>query len=231
MRKILVLIVILSLYNCSLGKDDVSSEKTLDIRFIIETKNKQQTSANIFLEGSDGNLVTGSTVIIINSENVATLAGFDFTKGCYSNYIPSTLNGEYSIEVISSLLDKKRVQKVEHFILLEAPLINQLADSEGNRALTGDTLNISEEINLSWDLVKESTIYQIRILKNGKDIYTGSSKDNSIIIPGNTLKEEGQFSVYITAQYISGDPIFEKSNYYSYSEKIGSTLIFNGILN
>lgn len=230
MKKGLLILLAVVSFSCDLGSNSSSETKkdSMDIRFVLETKNMVQTVANIFLEGNDGNLVTGSSVIVRNSENVATLIGFDFTKGCYSGNIPASSDGKYSVEIISKLLDEKKTQTVEHFTLEENPTINQLVDSDSNDATLGGELNLNSDISLTWNSVSNSSIYQIKVLKNGKEVYVSTSKENTVIIAADTLKESGQYSVFISAQYISGDPLFEKENYYSYSEKVGTTLLFNG---
>lgn len=230
MKKVLVLLLVIALYNCDLVSDNSSEENkdSMDIRFVLETKNMSQTVANVYLEGRDGNLVTGSTVLVRNTENVATLVGFDFTKGCYSGNIPASSDGKYSVEIISKLLDDKKTQTVEHFILEKTPTIKGLVDSDGNDATLGGELKLKSDISLTWELVDNSTTYQVKILKDGKEVFVSTSKENTLIIPADTLKDSGQYSIFISAQYISGDPLFEKNNYYSYSEKVGTTLLFNG---
>ena len=61
----------------------------------------------VFMEGNDGNYITGARVHITNPGGQLESAGFTTNEGCYKGYFEELLSGEYTITVYSALLPQQ----------------------------------------------------------------------------------------------------------------------------
>lgn len=225
MNRIIILLACI-LVSCSLAP--VPENPQPKIRFRLERNHNEQTRARLLMEGADGNMITGSTVLLTTSDNVVHILDFSYNEGCYTGSVPPSSFGEYKVEVISNLLEERLIQKVEFHTLSSVPAIENLVDLSGRRALSGETLDLSQEITVSWKEVPGATVYQISLYREGKEVLLLSSDKNSVTLHPGTLSDTGTYSVTISAQYISGDPLFSQYNYYCFSEVKSPSLIFHG---
>ncbi|QEN03535.1 hypothetical protein EW093_02075 [Thiospirochaeta perfilievii] len=232
MRKILnnLLIILIPtlLLSCEMiDRQNSSNNNVLNIKIVIEGSSSSNSKAKVFLEGSDGNLVTGSNVIILNDTGVASLLTFNFEEGSYYGEIPVSASGAYEIRVKSALIEETLISDVQYHGLSKKAEINMLQDDNSLSALEGNTLSSEDKIHMGWSEVLGASIYQVKVYRDGNLIYTKSSSDLTCIIDGGTLQEGSDYYCKVDAQYISGDPLFVSSFYYSFSESLGSSLYFN----
>ena len=220
-----VLLIGLGLAGCSMAQED--SDRSVNIHMVLESRGSYNGRAYVYLEGPDGNYLTGGRVMIENSGGVVNLLHFNIDEGCYEGEIPFSADGQFSLLVDSALLDRPYRQKIDHYVLTESPDITLLQDSSGASALSGESLGIGRDIRLSWKKSAHATVYQIRLYKNGILLHSETSTENSSIILGKNLSGEGNYTCQIKAQYIGGDPLLRNQNYYSYSEKGGASLYFS----
>ncbi len=220
-----VLLISLGLTGCSLAQQD--SDRSVNIHMILESRESYNGRASVYLEGPDGNYLTGSRVMIENSGGAVNLLHFDIDAGCYEGEIPYSADGHYTVLVDGTLLDTPYSKTIDHYVLRESPDITLLQDSSGASALSGESLGTGNEIRLSWKKSSQATVYQICLYKNGSLVHLETSPENTAIIQGEVLSGEGNYSCQIKAQYIGGDPLLRNQNYYSYSEKGGSSLYFS----
>jgi len=220
------IVLSLFLFGCDVTQP-INGKDALNMRVAIETKYQQDSYANVFLEGADGNLITGSTVLVVNSNAVAALLNFNFQESCYRGVLPPSADGQFNIEVISSLIEGKKTQKFSHYRLVEKPNLKILRDSNGVSALDGEILGVGNNITISWSNVSYANVYQVAIQKNGIECFVISTDKLSIIINSQSMPGAGAYSCKITAQYIKGDPLFTDKNFYSYSEAPGASVYFD----
>lgn len=218
------LLVGLLFYGCSVT--DTSSDSDPTIRIVIESLASQASTAKVYVEASDGNLLTGARVVISNSSLVASLMNFSYTEGAYTSAIPPSADGKYTVSVQSAALKKDFTQTVDHYILSESPQISLLQDELANSALSGASLVVGKSVNIEWSVSSHATVYQVRIKKGGTEVCVQSVSGTSVNILSSNIGAAGAYTVAITAQFVAGDPLLDDDNYYSFSEKEGSSVLF-----
>lgn len=217
-------LIALSLLTCDFDTENQNASG-LAIRASLQTLNAGNTEARVMLEGPDGNSVTGGTVIFRTRTNVVKILDYDFSKGVYHGFLPPSSGGVYSIEVNSRLLPGLYTQPVPHHILTERPAITLLSDHVSS-ALVGQPLRRDHEILIGWSSIPDATVYQVLVTSGVVTVYAGSTSDTSLVIPAGTFSATGLHAVSVKAQYIRGDPVFRRHNYYSMSDRSGITINF-----
>lgn len=196
------------------------------VRIIFESPIGGASTARVLVEGSDGNLVTGATVVVRNSAGAAVLLGFSYDDGAYTGVIPASTDGEYSITVDSSLMAEAYTRTVTHRVLEDGPDITLLQDESAASALSGATMDRSQALNIGWNAVSNATVYQVRILRTGSEVLVSSVAGTSFTLPAGTLTAAGSYLVQVNAQYIAGDPLLLDADYYCFSEAAGPSVLF-----
>jgi len=182
-----------------------------------------ENTAAVFIEARDGNLVTGANVTMHNSTGVSCLLKFSFNEGAYTAPVPPSSDGVYTFTIQSALFSEPYTQNVDHFRLTASPQITLLQDESAHSALAGARLNANEKINVAWSAVEHATVYQVLI--GGDALYAGTVTGTATTIPALNTGVAGTYTIMVTAQFIGGDPLFESENFYSYSEKAGSSVL------
>ena len=220
------IVLLVGLVFCACSGTDVVPCASPTVRIVIETLTGQASNAKVYVEASDGNLLTGARVVIHNSSFAASLMDFSFTEGAYTSTIPPSSDGKYTVTVQSSVLEEKFTQTVVHYILTESPQITLLQDELANSALSGATLEVGKNVNIEWSASPYATVYQVRIRKDGTEVLVQTVSGTSVSIAPSDISLAGAYTVSITAQFVEGDPLLENSNYYSFSEKVASSVLF-----
>lgn len=210
------------LFSCSLFTPPLE----LQVRIVLVSRFGQASTAKAYVESTDGNLLTGARIVIRNSDGVSSLLNFDFAESAYLALLPPSTDGNYDITIHSILLKDSFSQTIKHRVLSDSPQIIVLQDEAAHSALSGGTLNTNKIINVEWTPVADATVYQITVNKGGSAVFVQSVSGTAIGIPATNLGTAGTFSVSVMAQYITGDPLLETENFYSYSEKTGSSVLF-----
>jgi hypothetical protein len=225
--KYFVLFLVLAIYvSCSLTEDASEKDGVLNLKISLESIQNQESTAKVFLQGADGDQVTGSTVIIVNNQGVVNLLPFSFNQGCYSGDIPLSTDGEYTIMVDSLLVQEPLMQEVQHPILTDSPDILVLENPLGESALQGETLLLEQGLQIGWSAVENATVYQVALYYQGTICHIGSVSGTALTLTADDLSGAGMFSCCVKAQYIGGDGLLLSENYYSYSEASGPSIVF-----
>lgn len=226
MKKYYLVLIVILLFGCELS-DSSNCRNTLNLRIAVHSKNTLRTEVCVYIEGFDGNYLTGCTVIVLNSSGVASLLGFNLDKGCYYSEIPVSEDGVYEIRVNSSLLDDTIVKYFEHHVLKMKTELELFQNNSGASALSGETLSSEVPIQIGWSEVQEASIYQLEVYKAGNLVLVRSIPTTVTVIEPGALMPGTDYYCKIDAQYIKGDPLFESTFYYSFSEVSGSSFYFS----
>ena len=90
MKRILNLLFPFLLLGCQ-----AAAGSNLSVRYILESESSSASKIQVFLEGSDGNSVTGSTVVVCSNGGVVNLLNYDYDEGCYQGDLPVESTGTY----------------------------------------------------------------------------------------------------------------------------------------
>ena len=200
------------------------------VRASLKTTSGTGSEAKILLEGSDGNLISGSSVSIDNGEGAVSLLEFDFSRGGYFGSFPASSKNQYTVSVRSILFENSYSLKIPHVILTEGPVIDILRSEDGEGGykdvFSGQRLLKNTVVSVGWKNVQGATVYMVEIRKGSTNVFAASSAEEYLVIPAEILIEAGMYSIRIIAQYNTGDPYYINSDYWSFSEYSGSSVLF-----
>ncbi len=216
------IIVLIILTSCKFDKE----EENFKIRVSAISENSSDITFKVYPENAQGNIVSGAVVTVTDSLNIVHLLPFSFSNQVYSETIENTSNSEFTIQVASNCISQRRTIKIPHQTLTQKPSISIFNDSDGNSALSGKELKSNQEIQLAWNNLGENIVYNVSIKSTLKTVFTKSTEVPFIIIPENTLESNKNYTVFIKAQKINGDPFFLKYDYYSVSSITSSGITF-----
>lgn len=172
---------------------------------------------SVYLEGSDGDCVTGARVCAANPAGEVQVLGFDQARGCYYDSFDTPLSGEYHVRVDSVLLGSTpKIFSIEHDPPSGAPAAIQCTDSSGSNALIGQSLRRDELISLKWAAVPRATLYSVQFSDGTELVYEGTAETNNLVIPAGTMPS-GSYDARIEAQWLEGDPYLITTDTYSAS--------------
>ena len=214
---LLILFVSLSflflLFSCKQNDFDTK----IAVRTIIEsTSSTTDASIRVFAEGKDGNLLTGALVVVKNSKNNALVLSFDPDTFCYTGSMPAPEDGEFYFSVKSALSSERKEYSIRHQKLTTSADLQEMKDAEGNSALSGQKLQVTNPVQIVWNAVVPNAVYQVQVSDSFDVLYAVSTKETQCIIPADTFTA-GNYFVSIITQSIFGDPLFISSSYYSVS--------------
>jgi hypothetical protein len=172
---------------------------------------------SVYLEGSDGDCVTGAKICAANPAGEVQVLGFDQARGCYYDCFDTQLSGEYRVRIDSVLLGSTpKIFSIEHDPPSGAPTAIQCTDSGGNNALVGQSLRRDEAISLKWAEVPGATLYSVQLSDGTELAYEGTAETNNLVIPAGAMPS-GSYDVRIEAQWLEGDPYLITTDTYSAS--------------
>lgn len=91
---------------------------------------------------------------------------------------------------------------------------------------SGQRLLKNTVVSVGWKKVQGATVYMKEIRKGSTNVFAASSAEEYLVIPAEILTEAGMYSIRIIAQYNTGDPYYINSDYWSFSEFTGSSILF-----
>ena len=195
------------------------SNAKLSVRAIIQSDKNEESLIKVFIENKDGNAVTAASVICIDKNNRAYFLEFDAAK--YYYWIQAVLpdNGDIRIRVHTNAATDILTLTVPHHKLSKAPPITVFQDEAGKSVLKGEAISSQKKIQIAWEPLGEECVYTVEVKTAVSTVYSCSSTAAQLIIPVNTLAARKQYRLVITAQRIAGDPLLEKTPYYSVSSR------------
>lgn len=214
-KKIIISIITLTLfYSCNIQEDE---NNYLGYWITFQESNIQTLDVLVRLENSNGNLPTGARIYITTPENSIFWLTYSSELNLYKGSISSYISGNYEVN-INSVLDNIEVN-IDYYIIQGSPVLNSITDATGNNPLFGSDLKPDQSILLKWDLVESTTVYRGTISDEEGIVNIFNSDSNQYIIQPNTLESSKDYIIVIEAQSITGDPHFNKSNFYTYSSR------------
>lgn len=174
-------------------------------------------TANVYLEGSDGNVLTGAVVLVSTADNIVTKLDFDSTAYCYrTKSLPLSKSQEYRFTIQSNAASKIITYTVPHSFISTQPIVNVFEGSSGKSVLKGDKLEATDAIQVAWSPSDGGNVYQITIKDSVQTVYSTATSGTFVRIPADTLAS-GSYYLEITAQSLYGDPLFQDADFYSAS--------------
>ena len=128
-------------------------------------------------------------------------------------------NGDIRIRVHTNAATDILTLTVPHHKLSKAPLITVFQDEAGKSVLKGEAISSQKTIQIAWDPLGEECVYTVEVKTAVSTVYSCSSTAAQLSVPAHTLATHKQYRLVITAQRIAGDPLLEKTPYYSVSSR------------
>ncbi|QEN04432.1 hypothetical protein EW093_06880 [Thiospirochaeta perfilievii] len=222
MKKLLTLFLVI-LLSCDL--DDKIDEPTLKIRSVLEVSTTSEIKAKVYLEGVNGQAINGALVYILTPYNQMNLLDFDYDIGCYTAFLGSPITGTYSIAVESRAY-KDLTREIDFVNLGEDLDFILIQDDSGHDALYGQDISLNGKLSITWDILNNISLYQVKVTKPDGTVYEVSTIENSVLLDNSVLDVKGNYSIQLLAQYIYGDPLFQSFDYYAVNELYSSRFYF-----
>jgi hypothetical protein len=196
---------------------DNSSQEQPRVRAVLRSTGTGGVRATVFVEGPDGNSLSGAVVTVKDPRNALLMLNYD-SVACSYNGITEELPGEtsYHIEVGTILYSQKISLTVPYSRISEAPNITVFQDAAGNSVLHGQTLESSQPVQIGWAGSGEAAVYQATIRTSLRTVYSVSTNANTVTVPAGAIPS-GAYILELSAQKIQGDAFFNSSSYYSLS--------------
>jgi hypothetical protein len=187
------------------------------IRAVLKSTGTGGVRASVFVEGPDGNSLSGAVVTVLDTRNALLQLNYD-SVACSYNGIMEELPGEstYKVEVTTIRYPEKLNLTVPYSRLSVAPNITVFQDATGNSVLHGHSLESSQPVQIGWEGSGGGVVYQATIKTALKTVYSVSTNANTVSIPAGAIPF-GSYLLELSAQKIHGDAFFRSSSYYSLS--------------
>lgn len=197
------------------------------VRTTVESENADDARIRVFVEGPDGNMVTGSVVTVRNSKNAMLKIPFDPESFCYTASFPVPSEDLLYFCVQTLLTDTVTSYSIPHGSIEADPEIKLFRDSLGNSVLSGQALDADSPIQIAWDSLGDGVVYEIAISSASETLYTVSTHEFEIQIPAGSIKAGTGLFAEIIARRIFGDPFFRFESYYSVSTRKSAKMGFS----
>jgi hypothetical protein len=209
------LFAVILLFGCNNSTQDTPVQPR--IRAALKSTGSGTIKATVFVEGPDGNALSGAVVIVKDTRNTLTQLMYESVT-CSYNGILEELTGEtnYTIEVSSILSSSIINMKIPYSALESTPNVTVFQDSDGNSVLHGQNLLSNRPIQIGWSDCGEDVVYQITIRTALKSVYAVSSNACTVTVPAGSIPA-GSYLLEISAQKIYGDVYYRTAPYYSAS--------------
>jgi len=211
-----IILLILALTGCSNPEQNAPSSQP-NVRAAFKTSGTGSIKANVFVEGPDGNALSGAVVLVRDSRNSLLQLTYESSSCSYTGLLDE-LSGEteYTVEVTSILSDSIISLTVPYTMMESTPHVIVFQDADGNSVLSGQSVTASRPIQIGWYDCGEGVVYQITIKTALATVYAVSSTACMVTIPADTIPA-GTYTLEITAQKIHGDMYYRTAPYYSAS--------------
>lgn len=219
-----VLLIVLTISLCC----GCEHRQAMRIRTTVESSSTSSAAnANVYLEGPDGNAITGALVLAMTSDNIVTKLDFDTVSYCYrTKTLPLSETQEYRFTVQSNVKRSAVSYTIPHRFLSTIPIVTLFEDSAGHSVLSGASLDPTSTTLIAWQPATDDCVYQVSIKDAFQTVYSTSTLGTSVQIPPGTFTR-GIYYLEVIAQSLFGDPTFQTKDYYSTSTCPSSKVRFN----
>ena len=188
-----------------------------NVRAALRSTGTGSIRATVFVEGADGNSLSGAVVTIRDKRNAILQLNYD-SVACSYNGLMEELPGEssYNVEVTTILSKEKIKLTVPYLRLPSAPEVIVFQDMTGNSVLHGQSINSNQPVQIGWSRSGEGVVYQVTIRTALKAVYAISTNSLNITVPAGSIPT-GSYLLEISAQKVYGDAFFRTSSFFSLS--------------
>ena len=218
---ILLILVILFIFNSC--KENITDSPR--VRILIENYNSDRVEIDVKIETQYGNVATGALVYLENFDNAYNFLEFNSSTNSY--YCDLEIQSDTNLKIIidSILFEEKQEYEILYKKQKDKPVIQYMCDEKGNSVFNGENIKADNDFYVSWIKNNNDELYKITIKDLENIIYSSSTNNNSIKINKNILRP-GSYYICVEAINFSGDPLFEKYNYYCVSCCTSNNIIF-----
>ena len=215
-----VCIITFILFSCATQAEDIKPK----VRAAFRATGTGSVRAAVYVEGADGNSLSGAVVTVLDKNNALLPLAYDSASCSYSGLMEE-LPGDtsYTVEVATVLSKKNILLSVPYSKLSDEPDVIVFQDSAGNSALHGQAIESSLPVQIGWTGSGEGVVYQATIRTALKTVYSVSTNALTATVPAGSIPT-GAYLLEISAQKAQGDAYFKSSRYYSLSY-INSSLV------
>ena len=196
---------------------DAPQDTKPNVRAVLKATGTGSIRATVFVEGSDGNSLSGAVVTIMDKRNAILQLNYDSAACSYNGLMeefPDESN--YNVEVATILSKEKIKLTVPYLRLSNAPEVIVFQDMAGSSVLHGQSIASSQPVQIGWSGSGEGGVYQVTIRTALKVIYAVSTNSLNVTVPAGSIPA-GSYLLDISAQKMYGDAFFMKSQFYSLS--------------
>jgi len=191
------------------------------VRAALRSNGADTIQAKVFVEGPDGNSVSGAVVVVRDSRNAVTQLDYNSSSHSYNGILeepPVAANSEtlYAVEIATILSGDIITLSVPYTKLENPPNVTVFQDSDGNSVLHGQSLSSSLPVQIGWADSGEGAVYQVAIKTALRTMYAVSTEARTVTVPANTV-QPGSYLLEISAQKTHGDVFFRSAQFYSAS--------------
>lgn len=186
-----------------------------NIRTFIQSEGLGIVEINIYIEGVDGNSLTGAFVAVSTDSLSYTYMKYSPEECCYKGSMQGTSCNKYYFIVDSILFQNRVTFSIQHEQLTDKPVVSVLSDAAGNSGLNGEELNADLPIQICWTQPSSNCTYIVSIRTATETVYSVSTQNSTVYLPPETLSNGLNYYVKIQAQKSYGDILYNKENYYS----------------
>jgi len=223
---ILIAAVCLALAGCDNPVQDTPVGQPR-VRASFRSSGTETIQARVFIEGPNGNAVSGAVVTVRDNRNVLTQLDFNTATQSYHGDLEEPIdNSTFVAEVFSILSGDIITLTVPYSRVSGTPNITVFQDSSGNSVLNGQSLASAHPIQIGWADGGDGVVYQVTIRTALRIVYAVSTEARTVTIPAHVIPP-GSYLIQISAQRIHGDIHFRSAPYYSVSFMTAPTVTFN----
>lgn len=212
MQKLFVILLFISIlfFSC----EPYAKNEKINTRVSVQSIKNETYEIRVFVEGLDGQIITGASVILINENNQITHIPFNTNEWCYFSEISITNDEILKLNVDSILLENSLEMEIPCSPLQNKPIITSIQDSSGVSVFLGNNPSSSKDIQVAWDSCGDDITYYLTIKNALSAVYATSTEQNQLVIPGGILESGTNYYATVQGQKINGDPMFKTSSYY-----------------
>ncbi len=194
-----------------------SSQARSRVRAAFRSGGNNVIKASVFVEGPDGNSLSGAVVTVTDNRNSMQQLNYNSSSCSYDGVLEEvTGDTAYILEVLSILSDDVIRLSIPYSKPENAPNVIVFQDANGNSVLNGQPILKGQAIQIGWANCGEDVVYQLTLRTSLENVYVVSSNACTVTIPAGTIPA-GAYILEITAQKIYGDMYYRSFPYYSAS--------------
>jgi len=132
-----------------------------NVRAALRASGSGSVRAMVYVEGADGNSLSGAIVTVKDDRNAIVQLNYD-SAACSYNGLLEELPGNtnYIIEVISILSKENIVLTVPYSRLTSAPEVTVFQDMAGNSVLQGQSIEANLPVQIGWSGSGDGVVYR-----------------------------------------------------------------------